>query len=162
MSANRMQRRTMEEANYINGAEGEVYATIDGRRLCFLHVTDIEVDLDIKVKEIRSLGKTMAGHKVSGVVGKGKMKAAYVNSAFQKTVMGYIGTGLWPDIEIQVINDDPQSKAGRQTVIIKGVIFGSVPFSKLSAGTEALEEDLDFTFDAIEVPESFKNLPGME
>ncbi|MOA68703.1 Phage-like element PBSX protein XkdM [compost metagenome] len=57
--------------------------------------------------------------------------------------------------DVQIVNEDPSSSIGTQTVVLKNVNLNSVIMAKLDTESEALEEDIEFTFDDIEILDSF-------
>ena len=64
--------------------------------------------------------------------------------------------------DIQITNEDPVSSVGRQTVILKDCNLDGGVLAKFSAEDEYLEEELRFTFEDFEMPETFAPLAGME
>ena len=60
--------------------------------------------------------------------------------------------------DIQVINEDPTSSVGRQTIILKDCNLDGGVIAKFNAGAEFLEEEYKFTFEDWEMPEKFKEL----
>lgn len=65
-----------------------------------------------------------------------------------------------PYFEIQVTNEDANSKAGRQTVILRNCLCDSFILAKFQAGEELLEEELSGTFESWDMPEKFNPLDG--
>ena len=63
--------------------------------------------------------------------------------------------------DIQVINDDPVSSAGRKSTILKDCCITESSIAMLDADKDVLDEDVSFTFERFEMPEKFKNLSGM-
>ncbi len=51
---------------------------------------------------------------------------------------------------------------GRQTVILKDCNIDGGVLTKFDANAEYLEEEMDFTFEDFEMPETFAPLAGME
>ena len=72
----------------------------------------------------------------------------------------YQKTGAMPYFEIQVSNEDPTSRVGRQTIILRGCLCDSFILAKFEAGEEILDEELSGTFESWDMPESFKDLEG--
>lgn len=54
------------------------------------------------------------------------------------------------------------SRVGRQTVILKDCNIDGGVLTKFDANAEYLEEEMDFTFEDFEMPETFAPLAGME
>ena len=80
---------------------------------------------------------------------------------FREIVEKFKDTGEDTYFEIQITNEDPTSKAGRQTVVLLGCNIDGCMLAKFDADGENLDEDMDFTFEDFKIPEKFKLLPGM-
>ena len=75
-------------------------------------------------------------------------------------MLRYKDTGVDVYFDMQIINDDPNSDAGRQEIdLIDCNIDGGV-LAKFNADGEYLDEEMDFTFEDFLMPEMFKELPG--
>jgi len=58
---------------------------------------------------------------------------------------------------VQVKNEDPQSTIGKQEVVLSNVILATIPAAILDdQSDDPITFDTDFTFDDIEILESFK------
>jgi hypothetical protein len=73
----------------------------------------------------------------------------------------YKETGQDLYFDIQVVNDDPSSAAGRQSCTLVGVNLDGGILAKFDADGDYLSEDISFTFEDFEFPESFGMLSGM-
>ena len=56
-----------------------------------------------------------------------------------------------------VVNEEPASSIGKQTVVLYNCNIDSVILAKLDTDSDSLEEDLDFTFDDFDILDSFGN-----
>ncbi|AQZ46037.1 phage tail tube protein [Paenibacillus larvae] len=147
----------MKAADAISGQEGRAYATIKGRAEEMFYVKSIEVTVKKNKKEIRTLGKRGDQHKANGWSGEGKMTLYYVTTLFRQLMLDYIKTGKDTYFDIMITNDDPTShEVGAQTVILKNVNLDEVIMAKLDVDGEALDEEVSFTFDDVDIIESFK------
>jgi len=151
----------MDAKDAVYGSLATCYITINGRRLNFMTLTEFESKWDIKIVDVKILGKVGMGHKPAGGKGTWKGKAHYNQSHIRAVADTYQKTGVMPYFEIQVTNEDPTSAVGRQTVTHSGCLFDSVILAKFQAGEEVLEEDLSGTFEKWDLPEKFKDLEGM-
>lgn len=152
----------LDARDTISGAMGTVYITIDGKRYTAMHIKDLEAKIDKSKVEIPILGKMGKGNKSVGWKGSGSMTCYYVTSIFRKLMVEFANTGKDFYFDIQVSNEDPTSGAGRQTTFLKNCNLDSLPVAKVDADETTLEEDIDFTFDGVELPEEFNVLDGME
>lgn len=139
----------------ISGQEGRAYATIDGQVEEMFYVKTLEATVEKKKTEVKTLGRRGTQHKASGWDGKGNMTIYYVTSRFRQLMLQYVKTGRDAYFDIQIVNEDPTSTIGKQTVVLKNVNLDSVVIAKLDTESEVLDEDSDFTFDDVDILDSF-------
>lgn len=139
----------------INGQEARCYATINSRVEEMFYAKKLEAKAEKQKAEIKTLGKRGTQHKAAGWKGTGSMTIYYVTSQFREIMLKYIKQGVDTYFDITVINEDPTSSIGRQTVVLKGVNLDSVPMAMFDTESDALEEEIAFTFDDIEILDSF-------
>ncbi len=142
----------------INGTQGTCFAVIDNKRTELMQVKNITATVEKKKTEIPILGVTGKQHKAGGWKGTGKMTVYYVSSIFRSMMIDYIKKGIDTYFEIMVTNEDPTSSTGSQTVLLKGVNLDSIIFTKLDVEKEALEEDMEFTFNDVDLLDKFDEL----
>ncbi len=145
----------LKAGDVISGQEGTAYATINGQNHPMFYIKKIEATAEKKKKEIKTLGKRGTQNKAVGWNGKGSMTIYYVTSLFRQLMYDYIKTGRDTYFDIAVTNDDPTSTIGVQEVILKNVNLDKVVMAKLDIDGEELDEDMDFTFDDVELPKWF-------
>ena len=146
----------LKAGDIISGREGTAFITINGRNVPMFYLKNIEATVELVKTEVPVLGKRMNQQKVTGANGSGSMNIHKVTSEFAKIGVGYLKTGTVPEIQIKVTNDDPSSTIGRQSTLIKDVIFDSIVIAKLDVEAETLDEDVDFTFSDADLLEPFK------
>lgn len=145
----------LKAGDVISGREGTAFMTIDGRNVPMFFLKTIEATVELVKTEVPVLGKRMNQQKVTGANGTGSMTIHKVTSEFANIAVNYMKSGTIPDITVKVTNDDPNSTIGRQTVLLKDVIFDSIVIAKLDVESETLDEDVDFTFSDTDILESF-------
>ena len=64
-------------------------------------------------------------------------------------------SGIDTYFDLVVINDDPQSGLGSQTVVLKNCNLNKVTLAKLDVGADFLDEELSFTFEDAELLDKF-------
>jgi hypothetical protein len=146
----------LEAKNTISGQEGRAYATIGGQVFEMFYVKKLEAKVEKEKAEIKTLGRRGTQHKAKGWKGSGSMTIYYVTSKFRELMLGYIKTGVDTYFDIMVVNESPSAGIGNQTVVVKGVNLDSVIMASLDTESEALEEEIAFTFEDVEVLNSFK------
>ncbi len=157
-----MANRALMDANdAVFGGLAECFITIDGRRYNFMSLTDFESKWEVNVADVPILGKVGMGHKAAGGKGTWSGTAHYNQSHFRVMADTYQKTGAMPYFEIQVSNEDPTSRVGRQTIIHRGCLCDSFILAKFQAGEEILDEELSGTFESWDMPEKFNELAGV-
>ena len=143
----------------ISAREGKAYITINGQNRELFEISALTAQIDLAVQERRMLGHRMTQHKVVGATGTGSMTIYFMNSEMLNQAIQYLRTGNYKGLKIQVKNEDPQSTVGKQEVVLSNVILATIPAAILDdQSDDPITFDTDFTFDDIEVLESF-NLP---
>lgn len=140
----------------ISGQEGRAYATINGQVEEMFYVKSLEATIEKDKTEVKTLGKRGTQHKAKGWKGSGKMTIYYVTTLFRQLMLDYIKTGRDTYFDVTIVNDDPTSSIGRQTVVLRGVNLDSVIATKLDTDSDALDEDVDFTFEDIDILDTFR------
>lgn len=145
----------LKAGDVISGREGTAFMTINGRNVPMFFLKTIEATVELVKTEVPVLGKRTNQQKVTGANGTGSMTIHKVTSEFANIAVNYMKSGTIPDITVKVTNDDPNSTIGRQTVLLKDVIFDSIVIAKLDVESETLDEDVDFTFSDTNILEAF-------
>ena len=144
-------------ADTISSHEGKAYITIDGQNRELFEISALTAQIDLSVQERRMLGHRMTQHKVVGATGTGSMTMYFMNSEMLNQAIQYLRTGNYKGLKVQVKNEDPQSTIGKQEVVLSNVILATIPVTTLDdQSDDPITFDTDFTFDDIEVLESFK------
>lgn len=158
-----MARATMEARDSVDGSLAECYVTFpNGERYFMFSLTEFESKYEMNIVEVPILGKMLKGHKPAGGKGTWTGKMHYNSSAFRKWALRYVKTGELLPFEIQVTNEDPSSRAGRQTITHTGCLLDGVILAKFATGDDVLQEDISGTFDDWDMPEEFNVLDGMD
>ena len=74
----------------------------------------------------------------------------------------YKDTGKDTYFEMQIVNSDPTSAAGRQKVLLFDCNIDGGILAKFDADGEYLDEEMDFTFEDFKIEEQFVGLAGIE
>ncbi len=146
----------LDKHNIISGKEGSIFMTVNGRNINLIQTRQVEASLKLTKKEFAVLNKRIDQNKITGSKGEGKMNLYRMSSDFMKIAKQYLDSGQFPDVTLKVTNDDPQSFVGRNTVLLKGVVFDTIPLTSLDVDKEGLDEDVDFTFDDFDILDEFK------
>nr|WP_317356789.1 phage tail tube protein [uncultured Tyzzerella sp.] len=151
---------TLKAWDTINGALGTCYVDIDGKKEEVLYLKNIEAKIKKTKREIKVLGQTGTKHKANGWVGTGKMNAYYATSKFRELMLKYIKEGKDTYFEIIIENNDPSSDIERQSIALKQVNIDNVTMAKLDINSTELDEELTFTFNDIDILQTFNPVIG--
>lgn len=145
----------MKAEDAISGQEARAYATINGSVEEMFFAKSLEAKAEKSKSDFKALGKRGTQSKATGWKGTGSMTIYYATPLFRQMMLDYIKTGKDTYFDIQVVNEDPSSSIGNQTVVLKNVNLDSVVMAKFDVDAEFLDEDIDFTFDDVETLNSF-------
>lgn len=151
----------MDAKDAISASLAECYVTIGDNRYQFMQAINLEAKMEKTKSEIPILGKTGKGNKTTGWKGTGSATFHYNTSIFREILQRYKNTGEDIYFDITVTNEDPTSTVGNQTIILKGCNIDGGILVKFDADAEYLDEDIDFTFEDWEMPNTFSLLTGM-
>lgn len=151
---------TMHAKDTVSAALAECFITIGTHRYNFMQAINLEAKFDKVKTEVPILGRPGRGNKAAGWKGTGSATFHYNTSVFRQMMLDYKNTGQDTYFEIQITNEDPTSKVGRQTMILKDCNIDGGILAKFDADAEYLDEDMDFTFEDFSMPEAFENLDG--
>ena len=151
----------MDAKDAVSSPLAECYVTIDDNRYNFMQAIDLEAKIAKTKKELPILGKTGKGNRSTGWKGTGKATFYYNTSIFRRLLKRFKETGEDIYFDIQVTNSDPTTAVGRQTVILKDCNINGGILAKFDAEGEYLKDQIEFTFEDFEMPETFRELQGM-
>lgn len=152
----------MKAKDAVYASLAQCFITIAGNRYLFMQAIDLEAKMDKTKTKVPILGKTGKGNKASGWEGTGSATFHYNTSIIREMLKKYKDTGEDVYFDIQISNEDPASAVGRQTIILRDCNVDGGILAKFDANGEYLDEDMDFTFEDWEMPETFQLLKGME
>lgn len=152
----------MKAKDAVYASLAQCFLTIEGNRYLFMQAVNLEAKMDKTKTKVPILGKTGKGNKASGWEGTGSATFHYNTSIIREMLKKYKDTGEDVYFDIQISNEDPTSAVGRQTIILRDCNVDGGILAKFDANGEYLDEDMDFTFEDWEMPETFQLLEGME
>lgn len=151
----------MNAKDSLSAKLAECYVTINNNRYNFMQAINLEATMEKNKVQVPILGKTAKGNKSSGWIGKGKAKFHYNTSVFRRLLRDYKNSGEDIYFDIQVINEDPTSSAGTQSVILIDCNLDGGVLAKFDAEGTFLDEEMTFTFEDFKLVEEFSRLNGM-
>jgi hypothetical protein len=151
--------KTLNAPDTISGKEGRAYAKIDGNNEELFYAKSIEASVEKNKSEIKAIGKRMTGHKTTGANGTGSMTLYYLTPLFRAMLKNWKETGADTYFDMVVENDDKESAAGKQTVLLMGCNLDSVVIAKLDGDSDdSLDEEVAFTFEDFDILGAFNKI----
>lgn len=141
----------------VNGAKGSAFITLNGRNIEIAGLRNINVQAEIQSEDMRVVGTTSIQDKYTGVKLTGTGNVYYGTSIFNDIVLEYINTGVMPEFDIQITNDDDTTELGKQTLVYYGChLTGNVPMAVLNSEEAMLNFDFNFTATRVARLEAFR------
>lgn len=154
---------TMLAKDAVSAKMAQCFITINGSRYNFMNAKNVEAKITRTKTKVSILGKMMKGNKTTGLEGSGKAAFYYNTSIFRKALQEFKKTGQDFYFDMQITNEDPTSGVGRQTIVLVNCNLDDMILTKFDIDSDdALDEEINFTFDDWEMPEEFAVLDGME
>ncbi|MEC0171653.1 phage tail tube protein [Paenibacillus graminis] len=145
----------LKAGDTINGQEGKAFATINGQVEEMFYIKTLEATAEKQKAEVKTLGRRGVQHKATGWTGSGSMTIYYVTTRFRQLMYDYITSGKDTFFDVTITNSDPNSTIGSQVITLLGVNLDSVIMASLDTESDALEEDIDFTFEGVDIGQAF-------
>lgn len=134
----------------VNGAEGKVFITVDGRNIEIAGMRNITTNAEIQSNDMRVIGTRKIQNKNNGAKQTGTGNIYYGSNIFSDMVLQYINTGVMPEFDIQITNDDPGTSIGQQTMAYYGcTLTGTIPLSILNDEEAMLNFDFNFAWSRV-------------
>lgn len=148
----------MQAKDTISGQEAYAYITIDGSNKPMFYAKKLTATVKKNKIAVKTLGKRGTQYKTSGWDGSGTMQIYYATSLFRELMSEYIENGIDKSFDIQVMNNDPTSSLGSQTVILRNVNLDTVDMAAFDVSADVLSENIKFTFEGVSITDSFNEI----
>lgn len=140
----------------VNGAEGSIYITRNGRSVEVAGMRNIRAEADIQSQDMKVVGTRIIQDKHNGAKQTGKGNIYYGSNTFTDIVLEYINTGVMPEFDIQITNNDPSNTLGSQVMAYYGcTLRGTIPLSILDSEEAMLNYDFEFAYTRVARLEAF-------
>lgn len=142
----------------VNGAEGKVFITRDGKNIEVACMRNITTNAEIQSNDMRVIGTRTIQNKNNGAKLTGTGNIYYGTNLFTDMVLQYIQTGIMPEFDIQLTNDDPATSIGSQVMAYYGcTLTGTIPLSILNDEEAMLNYDFNFAYTRVARLKSFND-----
>lgn len=142
----------------VNGAEGKIFVTVDGRNIEVACMRNITTNAEIQSNDMRVIGTRTIQNKNNGAKLTGTGNIYYGTNLFTDMVLQYIQTGVMPEFDIQITNSDPATSIGSQAIAYYGcTLTGTIPLSILNDEEAMLNYDFNFAYTRVARLQSFND-----
>lgn len=142
----------------VDGAEGRVYVTQNGRSVEVAGMNNIQTNAEIQSNEMKVIGTRTIQSKNSGAKLTGKGNIYYGSNLFTDMVLQYINTGVMPQFDIQITNNDKSTTLGSQVMAFYGcTLTGTIPLAILDDEEKMMKYDFEFAYTRVARLEAFKD-----
>jgi hypothetical protein len=149
------------ESDAISGKQARAYITINGQREELFYAKSLEATIEKNKVDVPILGKTNTPQRSAGWSGSGTLTIYYVTSVFRRLMIEYVKTGRDFWFDLLVVNEEPGSSAGKQSITLKNCNLDSVVIAKFDATSDdMLDEELPFTFSDVDMLDEFNTITG--
>lgn len=149
--------KTLKASDIPAGSEATAYIEMNGKIEEFFYAKSIEATSEFNKAEVKVMGRRGVQNKPTGWTGTGSMTIYYITSIFRQMALKYAKEGILPAFKLVVTNEDKGTTIGKQTVVLYDCVLDSVNLIKFDVESDALDEDLDFTFSDFDILDSFGN-----
>lgn len=142
----------------LNGAEGTVVVTRDGRNYQVAGMRNIQANAEIQSNDMRVIGTRTIQNKNNGAKLTGTGNIYYGSNIWTDMVLEYIQTGVMPEFDIQITNSDPTTTVGSQVMAYYGcTLTGTIPLSILNDEEAMLNYDFNFAYTRVARLQAFND-----
>lgn len=140
----------------VNGAEGSIVITRNGQNIVVANMKNIKPTAGIQSEDMRVIGTRTIQNKNNGVKLTGTGNVYYGTDLFRDMVLQYINTGVMPQFDIQITNNDPTTTIGSEVTAYYGcTLTGDIPLSILDTEESMLNYDFNFAYTRVARLQSF-------
>lgn len=142
----------------VNGAEGKVFVTTNGKNIEVACMRNITTNAEMQNSDMRVIGTRKIQDKPNGVKMTGTGNIYYGTNLWTDMVLEYINTGVMPEFDIQITNQDPTTTLGSQVMAYYGChLTGTIPISILNSEEAMLNYDFNFVYTRVAKLQGFND-----
>lgn len=144
-----------------NGKQGKAFITLHKDTGDEIHelfsAKKINMKVDYTKTDFKVIGTTTIQKKTTGASKTGTMTIYQGTPLFIEMAREYEANGKVLYFDLQVTNEDPSTRIGKQTIAYYDCSLDSIPLSILDADADFLEEEVGLSYRAFEVLSTFND-----
>lgn len=145
-----------------NGALGKVtFEFENGDTMDGMFITELSFTSEHEKVDLRVLGSLDAVHKKVGTNGTFSITMYDCTTKFRKLEEQYQDTGIDQYFTCKVVQEDPGTDLGRQSITYFNCNVDEIVCSQLNVDAEALTVELSGTYEKFKINEEYKILDGL-
>ena len=142
----------------LNGAEGTIVIERDGKNIVVGNMKNIRTEAEIQSNDMKVVGTRKIQAKNTGVKQTGKGNIYYGSNILVDMILECINTGVMPEFNLQITNNDPTTGVGSQVMAYYGcTLTGTIPLSILDSEETMLNHDFSFTYTNVQRLQAFND-----
>ena len=139
----------------LNGKQGKAFITIGTDNYELFSVKKLNAKVDYQKADFKVVGTNTVQKKTTGASKTGTMTIYFGTALFTKMAREYEEKGKVIFFDMQVINDDPSTSVGKQTIALYGCSLDSIPLAMLDSEADFLEQEVGFSYTRFAVLDEF-------
>ncbi|WP_203640682.1 phage tail tube protein [Levilactobacillus andaensis] len=139
----------------ISTKDGKLFVRMGDKIWPMIEANQVKAKLEKNKEDVQTLGSRWKHKKTTSVEGTGTVGGYLISSNWLKYALPYIQGGKDLYFELMLVIEDPTSKAGKQTVLLKDVNLDDIPIADFEADDGVMEWESDFTFEGFDLVEPF-------
>ena len=139
----------------LNGKQGKAFITIGTDNYELFSVKKLNAKVDYQKADFKVVGTNTVQKKTTGASKTGTMTIYFGTALFTKMAREYEEKGKVIFFDMQVINDDPSTSVGKQTIALYGCSLDSIPLAMLDSESDFLEQEVGFSYTRFAVLDEF-------
>ena len=119
---------------------------------------NITTNAEIQSNDMRVIGTRTIQNKNNGAKLTGTGNIYYGTNVWTDMVLQYIQTGVMPEFDLQITNNDPTTSIGSQSMAYYGcTLTGTIPLSILNDEEAMLNYDFNFAYTRVARLQAFND-----
>lgn len=153
--------KTMLAKDVISAKLATAYLKVGTKRYLLFQAKKLEATVDKDKKELGILGHMLKGNKAISAKGSGTLEIYKNTNLFDEMIQQFVDTGVDTYFDLQVINEDPTSSAGRRSITLTDCNIDSATVANFDVDGDWLSDSIKFTFEGMRIAKKFNELDGM-